>query len=195
MARINLLPWREELRKQYLNDFLKSIGIFVVFTLVVLLGVHMVIEGMKDYQNRRNKMLDKEIARLNITIKEIKNIETKKNKMLGKIDVIHKLQLSRPQIVHLFEDLAKTLPEGVYLNNVKQVKKALTMEGLSQSNARVSAYMRAIDASQWLRSPQLKVIKAGAGKGGHSDKFTMQAQQSRPKRKKQAKPQVNKGRR
>ncbi len=194
MARINLLPWREELRKQYLNDFLKSIAIFVVFTLVVLLGVHMVIEGMKDYQNRRNKMLDKEIARLNITIKEIKDIESKKNKMLGKIDVIHKLQLSRPQIVHLFEDIAKTLPEGVYLNNVKQVKQALTMEGLSQSNARVSAYMRAIDASQWLKSPQLKVIKAGAGKGGHSDKFTMRAQQSRPK-KKQVTPQVNKGRR
>ena len=98
MARINLLPWREELRKQYLKEFLISIVVAILFTLIGLCGVHFFIEGMKDYQNRRNDILGKEVAHLNIKIKEIKDIESKKSRMLGKIEVIHGLQQSRPRI-------------------------------------------------------------------------------------------------
>lgn len=188
MARINLLPWREELRKQYLKEFLASIGIAVVTTLIALCGVHFYIEGMKDYQNERNRILQREIAQLNVKIREIKDIETKKNQMLGKIEVIHKLQLSRPEIVHMFDELAKTLPEGVYLTQFVQSGKSLAMNGKSQSNARVSAYMRAIEASEWVQSPQLNIIKASSGQRGHTDDFKLRAKQG-----KKPKPQVKKG--
>ena len=188
MARINLLPWREELRKQYLKEFLASIGIAVVITLLALCFVHYFIEGMKDYQNERNKRLQGEIAQLNVKLREIKDIETKKNQMLGKIEIIHKLQLSRPEIVHLFDDLARTVPEGVYLTRFVQTGKSLTMDGLSQSNARISAYMRGIEASEWLQTPQLNIIQASDGQRGHTDKFILRANQG-----KKPKPQVENG--
>ena len=193
MARINLLPWREELRKQYLKEFMISIGVAVFITLVGLCGVHYYIEVLKDYQASRNKILEREIAQLNKKIKEIKDIETKKNQMLGKIEVIHRLQQSRPKAVHLFDELAKTVPEGVFLSQFVQSGGSLTMNGKSQSNARVSSYMRAIEASQWLKSPQLNIIKERGGQPGYSDEFIMRATQDKPK-KKDKKPQVNKGR-
>lgn len=193
MARINLLPWREELRKQYLKEFLVSIAAAILLTLIGLCVVHFVIEGMKDYQDRRNAILGKEITQINKKIKEIKDIETKKSRLLGKIEVIHSLQQSRPRIVHLFDELAKTTPEGVYLSQFVQSGEALTMNGKSQSNARVSAYMRAIEASKWLTSPQLNIIQTGQGERGHTSVFTMRAVQGKPKQQ-DAKPLDKKGR-
>ena len=126
-------------------------------------------------------------------IKEIKDIETKKSRLLGKIEVIHSLQQSRPRIVHLFDELAKTTPEGVYLSQFVQSGEALTMNGKSQSNARVSAYMRAIEASKWLTSPQLNIIQTGQGERGPTSVFTLRAVQGKPKQQ-DAKPLDKKGR-
>ena len=159
MARINLLPWREDLRKQQ-QDFLMGIGLVVIVTLLILGGVHMYIQGLQDYQRMRNQMLQSEITVLNKKIKEIKDIEQKKNKLLTKIEVIQQLQESRPQIVHLFDELPRTTPEGVYLTKFNQAGNNLTFNGKAQSNARVSAYMRAIEMSPWLMAPRLNVIKS-----------------------------------
>lgn len=184
MARINLLPWREELRKQYWRDFAISIGVSVVLTLVILGGVHIYIESLKEYQNGRNRRIQDQITILNKKLKEIKDIEEKKNKLLAKIDVIQRLQLSRPQIVHLFDELARTAPEGIYLTTFKQSANKLTMNGMSQSNARVSAYMRSIEASPWIQNPHLNIIKAGgSSKSGHSNSFKMLATQGEKKKK------------
>jgi type IV pilus assembly protein PilN len=160
MARINLLPWREELRKQKKQEFLQEIGLAVLVTFIILVGVHIYIEGLKAYQEQRNQMLQNEIELLNKIIVDIKSIEEKKSKLLAKIELIQKLQESRPEIVHLFDAIPKTTPDGVFLAKFTQTGAELIFEGKSQSNARVSAFMRAIDESLWLHTPTLNVIKS-----------------------------------
>ncbi|NOQ77445.1 MAG: pilus assembly protein PilN [Methylococcaceae bacterium] len=176
MATINLLPWREELRKQQQQDFVMTIVAAVVATCLLFLLVYMQIEGMKEYQQRRNGLIQKEIRAVDKKIKEIKDIELKKRKLLTKIEVIQTLQESRPEIVHLFDELPKSTPEGVFLTKFKQTGKNLVLTGKAQSNARVSAYMRGIEASTWLEKPVLQVIKGKTASGALND-FTMLAKQ------------------
>ena len=161
MAKINLLPWREELRAQKKQDFINAIGVAVLFTGIIFGGVHLYIDGLIAYQEQRNKILQDEIALLDIKITKIKTIEEQKTKLLNKIDLIQKLQESRPEIVHLFDELPKVTPDGVFLAKFTQLGAELTFEGKSQSNARVSAFMRAIEASSWLKAPKLNVIQTG----------------------------------
>ncbi|NOT11889.1 MAG: PilN domain-containing protein [Methylococcaceae bacterium] len=160
MAKINLLPWREELRKQKKQNFLAALGFSAMVTLGMVGLVHAYINGQKVYQEQRNKILQDEIALLDKKIVEIKTIEDKKRKLLAKIDLIQKLQESRPEIVHLFDEIPKSTPDGVFLTKITQVGSDLTFEGKSQSNARVSAFMRAIDASPWLDLPTLNIIQS-----------------------------------
>ena len=160
MAKINLLPWREELRKRKQKDFLGAMVLAALLGFLILIPIHFYMEGLKAYQGQRNKILQNEIALLDKKIVDIKAIEEKKKKLLDKIDLIQKLQESRPEIVHLFEEIPKTTPDGVFLTKFTQIGAELTFEGKSQSNARVSAFMRAIDASPWLQKPTLTVIQA-----------------------------------
>jgi len=185
MAKINLLPWREERRKQKQKDFFNAIALSVLVGIVILSLVHTYIEGLKTYQEQRNQMLQNEIALLDKKIVEIKDIEEKKRKLLAKIDLIQKLQESRPEIVHLFEEIPKTTPDGVFLTKFTQTGSELVFEGKSQSNARISAFMRAIESSPWLQTPTLNVIKSPDKQS--SDKtateqlsdFTLHARQGR----------------
>ncbi|MDO9138827.1 MAG: PilN domain-containing protein [Methylobacter sp.] len=160
MARINLLPWREERRAQKKQDFINAIVAAVLFTVIIFGGMHMYIEGLKEYQEQRNKIIQDEIALLDIKIAQIKTIEEQKAKLLTKIDLIQKLQESRPEIVHLFDELPRVTPDGVFLSKFTQLGAELTFEGKSQSNARISAFMRAIEASGWLKEPKLNVIQS-----------------------------------
>jgi type IV pilus assembly protein PilN len=159
MAKINLLPWREERRKQKQKDFLNAMALSVLFAILVLGVVHTYIEGLKAYQEQRNRILQNEIVLLDKKIVSIKDIEEKKSKLLTKIDLIQKLQESRPEIVHLFDELSKTMPDGVFIKKFTQIGNDLMFEGKSQSNARISAFMRAIEASPWLQTPTLNVIR------------------------------------
>ena len=159
MAKINLLPWREERRKQKQRDFLGALVLSVLVGALIFGLVHLYIEGLKAYQEQRNQILQNEIALLDKKLVDIKDIEEKKKKLLAKIDLIQKLQESRPEIVHLFEEIPKTTPDGVFLTKFAQTGTELLFEGKSQSNARVSAFMRAIEASPWLQKPTLMVIQ------------------------------------
>lgn len=186
MATINLLPWRQELRAQQQQDFVAAIGAGVAVTCILFALVYFHIEGIKDYQQMRNQLIKNEIRVVDKRIKEIKDIEGKKNQLLTKIDVIHELQKSRPQVVHLFDELPKSTPEGIFLTSFKQSGKALALSGKAQSNARVSAYMRGIDRSEWLESPVLQVIKGqGRMKSGSLNDFSMSAKQWDKKSKEQ----------
>lgn len=158
MAKINLLPWREELRQQKKKDFLNLLGLAALMTVIVMGLVHVYIEGLKEHQGERNKMLESEIAILDTKIVEVKTIGERKSKLLSKIDLVQKLQESRPEIVHLFDEIPRTAPDGVFLTKFTQLGAELTFDGKSQSNARVSAFMRAVDASSWLHTPKLGVI-------------------------------------
>jgi type IV pilus assembly protein PilN len=158
MAKINLLPWREELRQQKKKEFLSYLGLAALLTVIAVGLVHLYIEGLKDHQTQRNKVLQDEIAVLDKKIVEVRNIGERKNKLLAKIDVVQKLQESRPEIVHLFDEIPRVTPDGVFLTKFSQLGVELTFDGKTQSNARVSSFMRAVEASSWLQTPKLAVI-------------------------------------
>lgn len=177
MAKINLLPWREELRKKQQQAFVSGVGAGILVAVLVLVLVYMHIETLKEHQSQRNKMLKDEIAVLDKRITEIKDIEEKKAKLLTKIDVIQKLQESRPEVVHLFDEMSKSTPEGVYLSKFSLVGNTLTLDGKAESNARVSAFMRAIDGSHWLNGAVLGVIKGQGKNNGEMSDFSLTAKQ------------------
>lgn len=190
MAKINLLPWREELRKKRQQDFLMSMGGAVGVTCLVFGLVYMQIESMKEYQTQRNTRLKDEITAVDKKIAEIKEIEEKKTKLNAKITLIQDLQASRPKIVHVFDELRKITPVGVYVVSLTQKGEGITIVGKSQSNSRVSDYMRAIDKSAYFAAPKLMFVK-GFGKTdlkSGSDDFTMTVQQKKDKPKESENP-------
>ena len=185
MAKINLLPWREELKKQKQKDFVTSIGLGMLLAASAMFYVHMHISGQIEDQQGRNKFLMQEIKNLDSKIKDIAKLDAKKESMVARMDVIQTLQVSRPQVVHLFEEIALTVPEGVYLESLKQSSNNLSVAGVAQANSRVSEYMRNVDDSEWLQSPDLKVITANkkAFKKGDSKRvqdFKLQLRQVSP---------------
>ncbi|HKE45872.1 MAG TPA: PilN domain-containing protein [Steroidobacteraceae bacterium] len=159
MPRINLLPWRAEERKQKQREFaFAAIGAVVAAGAVTLL-LSLIMSNRIDQQNEQNQLLKDEIAKLDKQITEILGLENQKQRLIARMDIIQKLQRSRPEVVHLFDQLVKTLPDGVYLTSVKQSDKRLELKGLAQSSTRVSAFMRNIDDSEWLDKPELEVVE------------------------------------
>ena len=159
MAHINLLPWREKLRKQRQREF----GLMILGALLLtLLGMgywHWYVQGLIDHQHARNRFLENEIAKVDKEILEIRDLEKTRQKLIARMKVIEDLQVSRPQIVHLFDELVTVVPDGAYLTQMAQRGRSLLLDGRAQSNARVSTYMRNIEASPWLNDPKLRIIE------------------------------------
>jgi type IV pilus assembly protein PilN len=176
MPSINLLPWRQALRQRRRKEFLVGVVAAVVLAGIVTLIAHLTVSSMIDAQNRRNELLKQEIAELDKAIEQILALEDQKARMISRMEVIDRLQASRPEVVKLFDQIVSTLPEGVYLTSVKQAGKKLEFNGVAQSSTRVSAFMRNIDASESLTSPDLKVIQTGSGSGPGAQ-FTLFASQ------------------
>lgn len=164
MPRINLLPWREELRKQRNKEFGVTAVVVALLMGAIVGVVHFYYVQEIEFQQRRNALLASETAKLDKKIKEIKNIEGEKARLLARMQIIQQLQTSRPEIVHLLDEFVTTLPEGVYYTSVQQKGRALSMQGVAQSNARVSSLMRQLDASDYLENPVLVQITATTGK-------------------------------
>ena len=160
MAKINLLPWREEQRKELKQEFFTIAGAFVVLTICVWGAIHFINTQRIDYQLSRNTILDGEIVKLDKKIEEIEALEKEKQRLKARIEAIEQLQGNRPLIVRLFDEMVTSLPEGVSLVSVTQKGKAVTINGVAQSNARVSSFMRKLEESEWLGDPQLDVIEA-----------------------------------
>ncbi|HEY0768462.1 MAG TPA: PilN domain-containing protein [Steroidobacteraceae bacterium] len=176
MPRINLLPWREGQRKERKLAFLVALGVAALAAGVASFAAYLLYSSMIEAQERRNNQLRAEIRTLDKQIEEINNLETSKQKFIARMAIIEKLQRSRPEIVHVFEEIVRTLPEGVYLTGVKQTDKRLKFDGVAQSSTRVSSFMRNIDGSQWLRNPELQVVQTTKGSGPGSS-FTLTADQ------------------
>lgn len=158
MTRLNLLPWREMRRKEA-DRQLVSILAGGALLMVVILGLaYMRVSAMIEHQGDRNKLLEREIAKLDEQIKEIKDLRRQRDALLARMRVIQQLQSNRSQVVHVFDDLARKLPEGMYLSTFKQAGNKFIITGMAQSNARVSAFMRALDSSNWFTNPELDVI-------------------------------------
>jgi type IV pilus assembly protein PilN len=176
MPRINLLPWREELRQKRKKDFMVALLAALLFGGLVVYGSKLTVQSWITNQNGRNKVLKDEIAKLDKQIEEISGLEAQKNRLIARMEIIDQLQRSRPEVVHLFDELVNTLPDGVYLTEVKQTGNRLEIHGEAQSSTRVSALMRNIDGSDWLKDPSLGVVEA-ANDASHYSRFTIFAQQ------------------
>jgi len=159
MPRINLLPWRAELREKRKKEFLTALLAAVICGGALAYGHKLFVQGQIRGQNQRNTVLREEIAELDLQIEEINTLEAQKERLLARMGVIDQLQKSRPGIVHLFDELVATLPEGTYLTEVKQTNERIELAGSAQSSTRVAALMRNIDASAWLRDPGLDVVE------------------------------------
>jgi type IV pilus assembly protein PilN len=177
MPRINLLPWREELREQRRNQFYVAMaGAIGAAAVAVFLGV-LVMNSVISHQNGRNQVLEEEMKLLDNKIAEIKDLEAKKDRLVARMQIIEQLQQSRPEIVHLFEELVRTLPDGVYLTEVKQSGAALRIAGAAESNTRVSALMRNVDKSGWLTEPDLEVVEVRSETDALGSLFSIRAKQ------------------
>jgi type IV pilus assembly protein PilN len=179
MPSINLLPWRQALRQRRRKEFLIGLGAAVGLAALITLLAHLAVSSMIDAQGRRNDLLKAEITELDKAIEQILALEEQKDRMISRMEVIDRLQASRPEVVKLFDQIVAALPEGVYLTSVKQSGKKLEFNGVAQSSTRVSAFMRNIDASESLSSPELKVIQTGAN-AGPGAQFTLFASQRAP---------------
>jgi len=174
MPRINLLPHRESKRKERKLKFLVALGAAAVAAGITAFAAYLMYGQMIDAQQHRNSVLRAQIKTLDKENEEINNLETAKQKYIARMEIIEKLQRSRPEIVHVFDEIVRTLPEGVYLTGIKQSGTTLKFDGIAQSSTRVSSFMRNIDGSQWLRNPELEVVKIDKGPGSS---FTLTADQ------------------
>ncbi|HTE43277.1 MAG TPA: PilN domain-containing protein [Steroidobacteraceae bacterium] len=177
MPRINLLPWREAERKRKRQEFLVGILVAGVISLMLGLLAKFQMQSSVDYQTARNQMIKEEIAKVDKDITTILGLETQRDRLLARMDVIEQLQRSRPGIVHLFDQMVKTIPDGVYFTSIKQTGGKVQINGVAQSGTRVSALMRNIEASEWMADPSLeKVETKGTGDAGAD--FVLYANQS-----------------
>ncbi len=160
MARINLLPWRAERRKQRQREFGVMLGMAALAGVLLSALIWLYYNAQIDGQTERNAYLQGEIAKVEAQISEIDKLDKQKGRLLARKKVIEELQANRSQMVHLFDSLVRTIPDGVSLTSLKQEGDLLTLEGRAQSNARVSTYMRNLESAGWMKDPDLSIIEA-----------------------------------
>ena len=193
MPRINLVPWREAERKQRRQEFgVGAVGALVLAGAITF-AVNLQMNSAIEYQNSRNQYLKDEISKLDKQIAEILDLEQQKQRLLARMQVIEQLERSRAEIVHLFDQIVKTLPDGIYLTQIKQNDRKIQIQGVTQSSTRVSNYMRNLDGSEWLADPSLEILETK----GNSDvgaTFTLNVSQENPTIKATANEQAGGGR-
>src|SRR5476651_2295958 len=173
MPRINLLPWREQERKVRRREFLVASGAAVFASVILIVVGKLVYASWTDAQIEKNNLLKKEIVKLDAQIADIQDLETRKQRLVARMEIIERLQRKRPEIVHLFDELVKTVPEGIYLTQIKETGKKLEMKGVAQSSTRVSTFMRNIDSSSWMDNPQLQVVETAKDSPTGGSSFTL----------------------
>ena len=200
MARINLLPHREERRKLARQHFFVIAGGTAVVGALVVVAMHGFYAAKIDTQAERNRFLKSEIAKLDKEIAEINKLKDEIQALLARKQVIETLQADRAQTVHLLDELVRQMPEGVYLKSVAQKGRNVSVLGYAQSNARVSTLMRNIESSPWLANPGLVEVKAANVEKRRVSEFNLNFQLKRPDAKdaskdagKAAKPAAKKG--
>ena len=180
MARINLLPWRAERRAQRQKEFMVMLGASALGAAVLAFAIVSWHGAQVDGQHERNDYLKAQIATLDQQIVEIEQLDQQKAQLLARKEVIEQLQANRSQMVHLFDSLVRTIPDGVVLTSIRQEGEVLRLEGRAQSNARVSTYMRMLETSGWMSRPELEIIEARPGAPGLPFVFNLRVIQTDP---------------
>ena len=173
MAKINLLPWREERRQELKKEFLVVLGGVAVIAIGLIFMAHVAIQGAIDSQDARNQYLTRHIAELEDQVKEIKELEKKRREMLDRMTVIQQLQGNRPLIVRVFDELVRTMPDGTYYKSLKRTGQTVVVSGVAESNNRISSLMRKLEASEWFASPNLTSVKAAPDFGDQASSFSL----------------------
>lgn len=199
MARINLLPWRDDRRQIRKREFWTQMGVAAAASVLAVFGGMMFMDKQNELQEANNTFLTAEIAKLDAKIVEIQAMEKSKAKLLKKKEIIENLQGDRSLMVHIFEQMARTIPDGVALTAIKQTSDSIQLDGKAQSEARVAQYMRNLDDSPYLKDPDLNIVlvqdpnaplapgQLGAAKtvdvksGGYRKGFTLKINIDRPK--------------
>ncbi len=173
MANINLLPWRDEFRAERKKDFFALFGVVLVFALLVAFGWDRTTNSRIDNQLSRNQLLQSEIANLEKQVAEIKDLKKKRQDMLDRIKVIQSLQSNRPEIVKIFDEFVRSVPDGLYFSSMNRTDESVSLQGYSESNNRVSALMRNLDSSYKFDSPNLTKVEADPTLGEQGSQFEL----------------------
>jgi type IV pilus assembly protein PilN len=173
MAQINLLPWREERRQELRKQFLVTLGlVFVLGVGLVLLGDR-IVNAQIDHQRARNQYLTQNIKELDKIIAEIRDLQKRRNQLIDRMRVIQELQGNRPIIVRVLDQLVRTVPDGVFYTALNTKAKTITIDGVAESNNRVSSLMRRLDGSDWLANPNLDKVSAAPKFGDQATTFKL----------------------
>ena len=180
MATINLLPWREERRQELKKEFLVVLGAVAGIAVLIVLVIHMLLQSAIDAQQGRNAYLNKNIKELEVQVREIRDLKKKKQEMLDRMTVIQQLQGNRPLIVRVFDEIVRTLPDGIFYDSLKRNNNVIVVTGIAESNNRISSLMRKLEASEWFESPNLTKVTAAPSYGDQASAFTLSFKISAP---------------
>jgi type IV pilus assembly protein PilN len=173
MPRINLLPWREQDRKIRRREFMIAAVAAVIAAMLFTGAGKLLYASWIASQNEKNNLLKREIVKLDAQIADIQDLENRKQRLVARMEIIEKLQRSRPEVVHLFDEMVKTVPDGIYLTQLKETNRKLEIHGVAQSSTRVSTFMRNIDASTWMDNPVLQVVESTKDSTSGGSSFTL----------------------
>lgn len=180
MIYINLMPWRERRRAERQKQFQIFIGLSVLAGAALVFSAYSYMGSRIDHQNQRNQMLQSEIRTLDRQIARIRELDRERRRLVERIEIVQTLQASRPEAVHLFDQIVLTLPDGTFYRELRQQGNRIRLVGRAESNARISALMRSVDASPWLRDSQLEIIETRQEGRLQVRDFRLEARQSRP---------------
>ncbi|MHB1586323.1 MAG: PilN domain-containing protein [Acidiferrobacteraceae bacterium] len=173
MIRVNLLPWREMRRKEEDRELLVIAGGAWAVVAMIVVYAHLHVHALVSNQKERNQFLQQQIALVNAQIGQIATIKKQRANLITRMKIIEKLQQSREQMVHVFDDLVRQIPPGLYLTSIQQAGNVFTIAGVAQSNARVSTFLRHLDHARWFASPNLDVINVVRQNGARVSKFRL----------------------
>lgn len=173
MANINLLPWREARRQERKKQFLIGLGATLAGAAMSVLFWDLAVNSQIDYQQSRNQYLRTQIALLDQEVAEIRDLQRKRNQLIERMRVIQALQGNRPVIVRLLDQLVRTVPDGVFYTSLETKANVVSIEGVAESNNRVSSLMRRLDASDWLENPNLDAVQAAPDYGEQATTFKL----------------------
>lgn len=173
MAQINLLPWREERRQELKKEFIATVGLVLALGVGLVLLGDRYVDGQIQNQEARNQYLAENIKVLDEQVAEIRELQKKRNQLLDRMRVIQELQGNRPIIVRILDQLVRTVPDGVFYTSLQTKDKTISINGIAESNNRVSSLMRRLDASDWLASPNLDAVRAAPEYGDQATTFNL----------------------
>lgn len=185
MANINLLPWREEERAEKQRQFVSVLGLVVLLAVVVMWSIYSYYGSQIENQATRNNYLQGQIRNLDTKIKEITTLESERKELVDRMELIQDLQKSRPQIVHLFDEIVVKMPEGLNMTAIERKNEVVSFTGTAESGPRISNFMRNLATSQWIAKPNIDFMQDDKDSGAGRKLFKLESKLISPNADKQ----------